>query len=186
MSPSARKSETSRSFRILSPEQVPPHARWLVERLHSLRGRELLEIVRILDDVLNNTSAILLFKVGAKRFLFPGDAQPESWQFALSQPGVVEELKQANFYKVGHHGSLNATPRKSLWKGFVHATEDDQDPQRLVTMVSTLLGVYGDEEKRTEVPRQTLVEELVTKSQFFTTQKISKEPGTCAEITIPV
>ena len=37
-------------------------------------------IVRILDDALNNTSVILLFEVGGKRLLFPGDAQIENWR----------------------------------------------------------------------------------------------------------
>lgn len=165
--------------------EVPPHARWLVERLKSLRGRDLLEIVRSLDDVLNNTSVILLFKVGNKKLLFPGDAQIEDWSYAFSQPGVLEELKDVDFYKVGHHGSLNATP-KTLWNGLIHATTNASDKERLVTILSTQPGVHGKEDKNTEVPRRTLVQQLKAKSKFYTTQGLTKTPGACREIPMEV
>jgi len=44
----------------------------------------MLSIVRILDQSMNNTSLILLFTVGKKSFLFPGDAQIENWTYALA------------------------------------------------------------------------------------------------------
>ena len=40
-------------------------------------------IVRAMDGALNNTSVILLMQVGKKKFLFPGDAQWENWEYAL-------------------------------------------------------------------------------------------------------
>ena len=74
----------------------------------------MLQIVRMLDKAMNNTSVILLFRVGKESQLFPGDAQLENWQYALSREPDRKLLSGVNVYKVGHHGSLNATP-KSLW-----------------------------------------------------------------------
>jgi len=86
------------------------------------RGEQLLQIVRSLDKEMNNTSVILLFQIGKKKLLFPGDAQIENWQFALQQKKYRSLLSSVNLYKVGHHGSRNATP-KSLWKLFKNKSE---------------------------------------------------------------
>ena len=59
----------------------------------------------------------MLFEAGGEKLLFPGDAQIENWQYALSKPEVRALLKETTVYKVGHHGSRNATP-KTLWKDF--------------------------------------------------------------------
>ncbi len=95
----------------------PVNARWLVYHARMTRGDQLLQIVRSLDKEMNNTSVILLFQIGKKKLLFPGDALIENWQFALQQKKYQSLLSGVNLYKVGHHGSRNATP-KSLWKLF--------------------------------------------------------------------
>ena len=51
--------------------RVPPEARWFRDRLERLNGQQLLEIVRTLDQQMNNTSLILLFEVFGKKLLFP-------------------------------------------------------------------------------------------------------------------
>ena len=89
----------------------------------AIAGEQLLQIVRMLDDAMNNTSVILLFEVGDVRLLFPSDAQIENWEFALSNPKITKRLEGVNVYKVGHHGSLNATP-KSLWKLFDNRSKE--------------------------------------------------------------
>ena len=158
---------------------APPYARWLIGRLRSLRGRQLLELVRTLDRVLNNTSVILLFEVAGRKLLFPGDAQLENWTYALRQPGVQEKLASVDFYKVGHHGSLNATPKTLLWNNFTRRNAG------LQTMVSTLEDVHGGEEGRpTEVPRETLVQALRDESEFHTTQTLERKAGTHHTVTI--
>jgi hypothetical protein len=57
------------------------------------------------------------------KLLFPGDAQIENWAYALSEPtdlhGMKKLLADVDLYKVGNHGSRNATPR-TLWDGFKH------------------------------------------------------------------
>jgi beta-lactamase superfamily II metal-dependent hydrolase len=65
-----------------------------------------------LDNAVNGTSLMLLFRVGAAHLLFPGDAQWGTWNAALHNREWRELLKKTVFYKVGHHGSHNATPRE--------------------------------------------------------------------------
>ncbi len=150
-------------------DRLPPYARWLKRRLESLHLRELLEIVRQLDDVLNNTSVILLFEVGPAKLLFSGDAQIENWRYALEQPGVLDTLRDVALYKVGHHGSRNATP-KTLWNVFARKAESGDD--RLITVLSTKHGKHGEENEGTEVPRQTLVEALERYSRCYSTERL--------------
>jgi hypothetical protein len=142
---------------------VPPDARWLCSRIDRLGSQQLLGIVRALDQAMNNTSLILLFKIGKKRLLFPGDAQIETWRYALKEAKDAarnrKELAATDFYKVGHHGSLNATPH-SLWDLFAKRSKKKKAPARLKSVMSTLPGVHGHSSRRTEVPRKTLVQEL--------------------------
>jgi metallo-beta-lactamase superfamily protein len=148
---------------------VPAEARWFRDRLQSLSGQGLLEIVRQLDQQMNNTSLILLFEVKGKKLLFPGDAQLENWSYALTEAPnkkkVCEMLADVDFYKVGHHGSLNATPRKLLWEAF-----KKREGRKLCTMMSTMPGKHGKTASKTEVPRKTLVAALKSQSQLQTTQ----------------
>jgi hypothetical protein len=154
---------------------APPQARWLIPQIDRMRAEESLAIVRILDDVLNNTSLILLFEIGDSLLVFPGDAQLENWSYALKERADAEQIRRrlarARFYKVGHHGSLNATP-KTLWKGFERRGATPA-PGRLATMVSTLPGKHGSRERNTEVPREVLVAELRRMSDFQTTQEVT-------------
>jgi ribonuclease BN (tRNA processing enzyme) len=144
------------------------NARWLVNRARSVRGEQLLQIVRTLDQEMNNTSVILLFQVGKKKLLFPGDAQKENWQYALGQKRYQTLLTGVNLYKVGHHGSLNATP-KSLWKLFKNKSER-KTANRLLSLMSTMEGKHGSVYSHTEVPRAKLVRDLHRESDLFTTQ----------------
>ncbi|HJQ24142.1 MAG TPA: hypothetical protein VKA60_09530 [Blastocatellia bacterium] len=148
----------------------PAQTRWLIHRMQALRGDQMLELVRALDTVMNNTSVILLFQVGDKKFLFPGDAQLENWAYALSQEKNRKLLADVHLYKVGHHGSLNATP-KSLWGLFTNRAPL-QSAKRLNCVVSTMAGKHGTPSKGTEVPRSKLVEELKKMSNYFTTQDL--------------
>jgi hypothetical protein len=133
----------------------PGPIRWIVERLHEQQTHSLLRIVRGLDDALNNTSVILLFETGKRKLLFPGDAQIENWSYALTSPdasALRAALPEVDFYKVGHHGSRNATPRSlvTLWSGRT---------KQLTSALSTMPGVHGESEA-TAVPRTTLCDAL--------------------------
>jgi hypothetical protein len=168
--------------------QMPTYARWFAPRLDEIRGEQLLQIVRAMDDALNNTSVILLFEVGGKRFLFPGDAQIENWSYALNDAKdhkvVRAKLKGVDFYKVGHHGSLNATP-KTLWNLFAKKAAKPAKG-RLCTAVSTLGHKHGKASSGTEVPRGTLVDELKRQSTFFCTEDLCDEKDPAKRLRIDI
>jgi beta-lactamase superfamily II metal-dependent hydrolase len=65
-----------------------------------------------LDQAINNTSLVLLMTYRGKTLLFPGDAQYGNWRFWIEKPETAALLKDVSFYKVSHHGSVNATPKR--------------------------------------------------------------------------
>ncbi len=149
-------------------------ARWFRYTVRQEWAQTQLSIVRAMDAAMNNTSVILLFEVGGKRFLFPGDAQYEDWMYALEQDDVLQELSGVDLYKVGHHGSRNATPR-TLWEGFVRRGAKSKR-RRLVTVLSTKAGVHGHaDERHSEVPRSTLIQALKKESSLIDTQNFAED-----------
>lgn len=142
---------------------IPTQARWFVAHADTALKKNILGIVTVLDNFLNNTSLILLFTVKGKKLLFPGDAQLENWQWAFSQKGIGDLLKDVDVYKVGHHGSRNATPRK-LWDFF-----DKRKGGQLTTLMSTASGVYGRSEEG-RVPSTNLVKALTAESTLQDTR----------------
>jgi hypothetical protein len=151
---------------------VPLEGRWFRDRLQRMRGSQLLEIVRRLDDELNNTSLILLFEVFGKKMLFPGDAQIENWSYALVDAPSAKKTKAAlagvDIYKVGHHGSLNATPKKLLWEAFTKRGTK----KRLTTLLSTMPGKHGKATSKTEVTRRSLLKALGDESDLRNTNDL--------------
>ena len=73
-----------------------------------------------IDDRTNNSSLVLAFEfLDSKRvMLFVGDAQIGNWlswdklSWASDPTTVTDLLRRTIFYKVGHHGSHNATPKQ--------------------------------------------------------------------------
>jgi beta-lactamase superfamily II metal-dependent hydrolase len=63
-----------------------------------------------LEQAVNGTSLMLMFEIGRAFLLFPGDAQWGTWDAVLKDPDSRELLTKTTFYKIGHHGSHNATP----------------------------------------------------------------------------
>jgi beta-lactamase superfamily II metal-dependent hydrolase len=101
---------------------VPDH---LTEAKRSLRltkitsDDDLLGAASILERSVNNTSLFLVLDVGGTKLVFPGDAQEGAWQHVLRDPEKAALLRDAAFYKVGHHGSHNATPKafvNDVWR----------------------------------------------------------------------
>jgi len=133
---------------------------------------------------MNNTSLILLFEVFGKKLLFPGDAQIENWSFAFEDapdaPKTRALLAEVDVYKVGHHGSLNATPKKGLWEKFRKRNKG------LRTLLSTMPGKHGSSRSHTEVPRSTLLTELETRSSLQNTMtlKIADPNDLCLRLTV--
>lgn len=88
-----------------------------------------------MDKYINNTSLVLAFELPGKDrdiLLFPGDAQVGNWQswFEIKEKGfdLPEMLGRTIFYKVGHHGSHNATLKQAL---------DQMTHPKLVAMIPT-------------------------------------------------
>ena len=153
--------------------RFPIRARWLRYHSRTMRGEQLLQIVRMLDQQMNNTSVILVFQVRKKLLLFPGDAQIENWAYALGQDKYKALLAGVNLYKVGHHGSRNATP-KTLWNSFKKRSKTKK-PARLKSLMSTMADKHGHGDVKTEVPRSSLVNALKGETDFLTTQAFKEE-----------
>ncbi|MFA5964433.1 MAG: hypothetical protein WC804_10485 [Sphingomonas sp.] len=161
--------------------KLPTEMRWVAERVDTAEADQMLGIVTQLDNVMNNTSVILLFEAGSKKLLFPGDAQLENWSFALQDPSAAL-LDEVDLYKVGHHGSLNATP-KAMWNRFRKRGKPDR-ADRLKSVMSTMGGKHGGKNGApTEVPRKPLVDALKAESTLFNTQDLASG-AMCEIITI--
>ena len=127
-----------------------------------------LQLLTDLDRAINNTSVILLFRIGGKGLLFPGDAQTEVWQRVLTSPGLKEALAEVRVYKAGHHGSEAGTPQ-ALWGALARRGRKSSN-DRLATIVSTMAGKHGSRAYDTEVPRASLISEFHSHSTLVTTQ----------------
>ena len=168
-----------------SIRSAPPEIRWFLDHARSVRGELLLGIVRALDKAMNNTSVVVLFETGSKRLLFPGDAQLENWSFALQRlkdEGKLKSLEEVDLYKVGHHGSLNATP-KSLWR-MLKKRGPVSKKNRLQSIMSTKPGKHGSVASGTEVPRKKLVDALESDSTHFSTHTMKKKDGLAHTVTL--
>ncbi len=103
-----------------------------------------------LDDVLNNTSLVLLIRYHGAALLFPGDAQWGNWSTWLEKSGSDAVLSEITFFKVGHHGSHNSTP-KSIVPKLNHP--------EVAAMISTQDLPFPS------IPKQAIVDELTRQCQ---------------------
>lgn len=101
-----------------------------------------------LEKAVNGTSLMVVFQFGRAYLLFPGDAQWGTWDRALRDPTSRQLLAKSTFYKVGHHGSHNATPRE-----FVDELLHDADAA-MVSVAPTRINSWKD------IPRQPLLDAL--------------------------
>ena len=149
----------------------PGPVRWLIDRLANQRSHSAARLVRDLDDALNNTSIILLLEIKGLSMLFPGDAQIENWRLTLErltdEPQLRERLAGIDLYKVGHHGSRNATPRS------LHALWKDRGPEqpRLAAVMSTRQDVHGKGDGA--VPQPQLVTALREVADLYSTDDLT-------------
>jgi beta-lactamase superfamily II metal-dependent hydrolase len=126
-----------------------------LDRVEKAGQTDALALAVALEQATNGTSLMLLFRVGDTTMLFPGDAQWGTWDRVLSDPEGQELLRTVNFYKVGHHGSHNATP-VSFVKRYLH----DADAS-MVSVAPTSIPSWK------EIPRQPLLTELRKKSKLL-------------------
>ncbi len=142
-------------------------AQRLMDTINKAQPAILLTAVKEVEGHLNNQSLVVLFRFGGKNLLFAGDAQAGNWEYWMyggtpTKAPVLEDLTaegkkvlgNLDFYKVGHHGSTNATP----------ITAVDAMGGKFTSMCSTQADTYGNPDKGTEVPRAPLMEALAKKS----------------------
>lgn len=81
-------------------------------------AEELLAAAAILENSVNNTSIYFVLDVQGTRFVFVGDSQYGAWENVLNDPDSLKLVTDPAFYKIGHHGSHNATPQKFVKEVF--------------------------------------------------------------------
>jgi beta-lactamase superfamily II metal-dependent hydrolase len=131
---------------------------------------------KTLDNFLNNQSLVVLFTFQGRKLLFAGDAQGGNWEYWMfggtpEKAPSVEQLEKSSrailanldFYKVGHHGSTNATPVAA-----VEVMGGD-----FVSMCSTQADSFGSVANNSEVPRIPLLDALGTKSRIVRSDHFS-------------
>jgi beta-lactamase superfamily II metal-dependent hydrolase len=147
-------------FRMDEKMDIPQPENISVQDFEQLQKRintSALALVKLAGSVTNNLSVVLLLEWGGLRLLFPGDAEFKSaykgqvkekscngsWNVMWEKRG--DDLKDVDFLKVGHHGSITATPwvakdashtMNKLLDHMLPAPEDDETPTA-VAVVST-------------------------------------------------
>ncbi len=118
-----------------------------------------------IDNAVNNTSLILVFEVGNQWLLFPGDAQWGAWNAALVNPKALEILARTTLYKVGHHGSHNATPRKLI--------------ETVMTQLYTAMFSTKPVPQWPDIPRQPLLDAIQARHNLIvrTDREAEAPPG---------
>jgi len=138
----------SNDFRL----PVPSSATLRPDDMDKIGGAGLfsdLAVAVALDKAVNGTSLMIILEIAGIYLLFPGDAQWGTWNEALGDPEWRELLGRISFYKIGHHGSHNATPRDFVEKMI---------PDGISAMASTLTRqIWPD------IPRAQLLAGLVAR-----------------------
>lgn len=81
-----------------------------INRINNIGDGSELAVAVALDQAVNGTSLMIMLQIGKAYLLLPGDAQWGTWNMAMSDPEWAGLLAKTSFYKIGHHGSHNATP----------------------------------------------------------------------------
>ncbi len=137
--------------------------------IQSAQPSLLFTAAKTLDNFLNNQSLVVLFTFKGKKLLFAGDAQGGNWEYwmfggtptkAPSVDSIDKKskviLEHLDFYKVGHHGSTNATPISAV----------ESMGGEFASMCSTQADSFGTVENQSEVPRVPLLTALAKKSRI--------------------
>lgn len=165
------------THRKLEGRKKPGYLNWkrLKQAVDAAQPAALMSAVKKMDNHLNNQSLVVLFTFRRKKVLFAGDAQAGNWEYwlydtpertttpsdKLGKEGT-DVLGRLDFYKVGHHGSTNATPIVA-----VNAMKAG-----LVAMCSTQADTFGKEKNQSEVPRKPLIQALAKKSALVRSDQI--------------
>jgi hypothetical protein len=125
------------------------------EFLKQIAGAPLDDLAFALDQVMNNTSLVTLFIFRGHHLLFPGDAQWGNWRNFLVNESADDILPLIDFFKVAHHGSINATPPEIIDK----MSTGKMGEGKFGAMVSTEINTFN------KVPLPALLTAIDTKSK---------------------
>jgi beta-lactamase superfamily II metal-dependent hydrolase len=95
--------------------------------LFKKRMADSMDLAFALEDAVNNSSLVLMFLIGKFGLLMTGDAQWGSWDSWMRGDLGEQTFERVTLFKLGHHGSHNATPRSII----------DRLPQNLTVLVPT-------------------------------------------------
>jgi beta-lactamase superfamily II metal-dependent hydrolase len=107
------------------------------------------------DGMINSTSLVLVLEVGKARLLLTGDAEWGTWKRILDDDGARTLLRSSSFFKVGHHGSHNATSKTLVEKVL---------PQGIPAMISTQ---QGEGKYRNNIPLTDLLDAMTERKINF-------------------
>jgi beta-lactamase superfamily II metal-dependent hydrolase len=103
-----------------------------IERMNDLaQGADPIFAAEKLDGMINSTSLVIVLQIGSARLLLPGDAEWGPWKRILANEDARTLVRSSTFFKVGHHGSHNATSKTLVEKVL---------PAKIPAMVSTQQG----------------------------------------------
>jgi beta-lactamase superfamily II metal-dependent hydrolase len=120
-----------------------------VERIESLgRSADAVFAAEKVDSMINSTSLVLVMDIGKARLLLPGDAEWGTWRRILATDEARSLLRGATFFKVGHHGSHNATSKTLV---------EQVLPKKIPAMISTQ---QGPGRYRNNIPLSELLDAL--------------------------
>lgn len=142
---------------------------------------ELLAAASILERSVNNTSIFFVLDVEGTRLVFVGDAQHGAWEHVLQDPSARALVSAPAFYKIGHHGSHNSTPR-------------DYVANIIGSKGTYAMLPYGRVDQWGDIPKETLMDALMkTKAHIIRADSpvaddhVHVGPGNLwSEITLPV
>ena len=124
-----------------------------VERINALaQSADAVFAAEKVDGMINSTSLVLLLHIGKARLLLPGDAEWGTWKRILADDEARTLLRGATFFKVGHHGSHNATSKTLVEKVL---------RRKIPAMISTQKGPGN---YRNNIPLTKLMEALETRA----------------------
>jgi len=151
-----------------------------------------------IENFLNNQSLVVLFEFDGKKLLFAGDAQGGNWEYWLfntnepiKDPTKAGDLVEASkellqtidFYKVGHHGSTNATPIQAIEAAIARP----KTSKGFISMCSTEDLVFGSRDNNSEVPRLPLMDVIGKGSCLIRSDAIPitfTDPKTNKQVTV--
>ncbi len=96
----------------IAPENLPGRRPFQEKTLRSMRrfNDDLFRAAHAVEGFLNGESLVLVIEFKGARILLPGDAEVGTWTAILENPAALALAQSATFFKVGHHGSHNASP----------------------------------------------------------------------------